>query len=67
MKTTTGHHLTAAERRAIKTMREQGIADARIGRKEYHIRESCVHIIEVRKPMGFIGERAELVCTMHKL
>lgn len=67
MRTEVGQHLTATEKRAVKAMRAQGVTDARIGRKEYHIRGHCVHIVEVRKPMGFIGERAELICTMHQL
>lgn len=67
MKTETGQHMTATERKAIRIMREKGLVGARIGRKEYHIRDQYVHIIEARKPMGFIGERAELICSVHKL
>ena len=67
MRTTTATHTTQTERRAMNHMKQQGIQDARIGRKEYHIRGEYCHIVENRKPMGLIGESKEIIITVHKM
>ena len=67
MRVEKGLHLTVTERKAIKHMRNNGLADAKIGKKEYHIRGEYVHIVEMKKPLGMIGEKPELIRTIHEM
>ncbi len=67
MRTEIALHTTQTEARNIKKMISLGLTDAKIGRKDYHIREDKCMIVSRRKPLGMIGEKAETITSIHKI